>query len=123
MRDVSRASPLRVNERVVPLTTDRPGRRTLAGGTGILDAARAPFVTSAQVPDMADPNHRETPDKPRDPAATHAPKPPHKHTEREELMRDPNLNQAENWHGSADQTQGSQTGNDIDLIPEPEGPP
>jgi hypothetical protein len=72
---------------------------------------------------MADPNNRETPEKA--PAPTHAGKPghSHKHTEREELMHDPNLNQAENWHGSADQTQGSQTGNDIDLIPEPEGPP
>ena len=80
-------------------------------------------MARAQVSLMADPNNRETPEKPRDPAATHAPRPPHKHSEREELMRDPNLNQAENWHGSADQTQGSQMGNDIDLIPEPEGPP
>ena len=40
-------------------------------------------------------------------------------TEREELSRNPDLNQADNSRGSQDQTQGSQTGNDIDLIPEP----
>jgi len=39
-------------------------------------------------------------------------------TERKKLMEDPNLNQAGNDRGSADQVQGSQTGNDIDLIPE-----
>ena len=39
-------------------------------------------------------------------------------TERAKLMRDPNLNQAGNDRGSADQVQGSQTGNDIDPIPE-----
>ena len=41
------------------------------------------------------------------------------HNPRDELIRDPNLNQAGNWRGSLDQTQGSQTGSDIDLIPEP----
>lgn len=71
---------------------------------------------------MADPNKRETPEKASDPA-TEVRTPHHRRTEREELIRDPNLNQADNWHGSADQTQGSQTGNDIDLIPEAEGPP
>ena len=39
-------------------------------------------------------------------------------TERRKLMEDPNLNQAGNDRGSADQVQGSQTGNDIDPIPE-----
>ena len=39
-------------------------------------------------------------------------------TERERLIRDPNLNQAGNDRGSADQVQGSQTGNDVDPIPE-----
>jgi hypothetical protein len=39
-------------------------------------------------------------------------------TERRKLMEDPNLNQAGNDRGSADQGQGSQTGNDIDLLPE-----
>ena len=39
--------------------------------------------------------------------------------ERERLIRDPNLNQADNSRGSEDQTQGSQTGNDIDPVPEP----
>jgi len=33
-------------------------------------------------------------------------------------IRDPNLNQAGNERGSADQEQGSQTGNDVDLVPE-----
>ena len=39
--------------------------------------------------------------------------------ERERLIRDPNLNQADNSRGSGDQTQGSQAGNDIDPVPEP----
>ena len=39
-------------------------------------------------------------------------------TERRKLIRDPNLNQAGNDRGSADQVQGSQTGNDVDPIPE-----
>ena len=39
-------------------------------------------------------------------------------TERERLIRDPNLNQAGNDRGSADQAQGSQTGSDIDPVPE-----
>jgi len=33
-------------------------------------------------------------------------------------MRDPNANQAGNDKGSGDQAQGSQTGNDIDPVPE-----
>ena len=44
-------------------------------------------------------------------------------TERKKLMEDPNLNQAGNERGSLDQTQGSQTGNEIEnipTIPEPE---
>jgi hypothetical protein len=41
-------------------------------------------------------------------------------TERARLAEDPNLNQAGNDRGSADQTQGSQTGNDIDTIPDVE---
>jgi len=40
-------------------------------------------------------------------------------TEREELMRNPDLNQADNSRGSQDQTQGSQTGSEIDPVPEP----
>jgi hypothetical protein len=40
-------------------------------------------------------------------------------TGRDQLIRDPNLNQADNGRGSADQTQGSQTGNDVDPVPEP----
>jgi len=32
---------------------------------------------------------------------------------REKLIRDPNLNQAGNERGSLDQTQGSQTGNEV----------
>ena len=44
-------------------------------------------------------------------------------TEWRKLVRDPNLNQSGNERGSADQTQGSQTGNDVDAgprLPEPE---
>ncbi len=45
---------------------------------------------------------------------------PHRtRTERGELSRNPDRNQAGNSRGSQDQTQGSQTGNDVDLIPEP----
>ena len=40
-------------------------------------------------------------------------------TERARLIENPNLNQAGNDRGSEDQTQGSQTGNDVDTIPEP----
>ncbi len=40
---------------------------------------------------------------------------PHKtRTERNRLIDDPNANQAGNDRGSQDNTQGSQTGNDID---------
>jgi hypothetical protein len=39
-------------------------------------------------------------------------------TERERLREDPNVNQAGNERGSGDQAQGSQTGNDIDPVPE-----
>jgi hypothetical protein len=39
-------------------------------------------------------------------------------SERRKLMEDPNLNQAGNDRGSADQVQGSQTGSDIDPIPD-----
>jgi hypothetical protein len=40
---------------------------------------------------------------------------PHRtRTERKRLIDDPNLNQAGNDRGSADNTQGSQTGNEID---------
>jgi hypothetical protein len=38
-------------------------------------------------------------------------------TERARLIRDRNLNPAGNERGSADQVQGSQTGNDVDPIP------
>jgi hypothetical protein len=40
-------------------------------------------------------------------------------SERSHLVEDPNYNQAGNDRGSADNTSGSQTGADIDLIPEP----
>jgi hypothetical protein len=40
-------------------------------------------------------------------------------TERGKLSRNPDLNQADNSRGSQDQTQGSQTGSEIDDIPEP----
>jgi hypothetical protein len=38
--------------------------------------------------------------------------------ERRKLMEDPNLNQAGNDRGSADEMQGSQTGNAVDPIPD-----
>jgi hypothetical protein len=38
-------------------------------------------------------------------------------TEREELIHNPNYNQAGNEAGSGDQSQGSQTGNDVDTVP------
>jgi hypothetical protein len=38
-------------------------------------------------------------------------------SEREELIHNPNYNQAGNEAGSRDQSQGSQTGNDIDTVP------
>src|SRR4051812_46869417 len=44
---------------------------------------------------------------------------PHRtRTERGELQRNPDLNQADNSRGSQDQTQGSQTGSDIDVAPD-----
>jgi hypothetical protein len=39
-------------------------------------------------------------------------------TERSALIENPNLNQAGNEAGSFDQAQGSQTGKDVDLVPE-----
>lgn len=38
----------------------------------------------------------------------------HTRTERAKLIENPNLNQAGNDRGSADSTQGSQTGNEVD---------
>ena len=47
------------------------------------------------------------------------PKPPERpDIERKRLITDPNRNQAGNDRGSADNTQGSQTGNDIDTVPD-----
>jgi len=40
---------------------------------------------------------------------------------RQKLIKDPNLNQAGNERGSLDQTQGSQTGNDVDTVPKEQG--
>jgi len=67
---------------------------------------------------MADRN-REQPQAPRTPDRADPRSHSEKHHEREKLVHDPNLNQAGNWRGSLDQTQGSQTGNDIDPVPEP----
>ena len=39
-------------------------------------------------------------------------------TERARLIRDRNSNQAGNERGSADEAEGSQTGNDVDPVPE-----
>jgi len=63
---------------------------------------------------------RKTPKKRDAPKATRAVETPKAHrapTEREELIHNPNFNQAGNEAGSRDQSQGSQTGNDIDIVP------
>ena len=57
------------------------------------------------------------PDAPKATDALEAGKVHRTKTERAKLIRDPNLNQAGNDRGS-DQVQGSQTGNDVDPIPE-----
>jgi hypothetical protein len=67
------------------------------------------------MPDTKNPGERE---KPRRPKQNEAGEHLERHHEREKLVHDPNLNQAGNWRGSLDQTQGSQTGNDIDVVPE-----
>jgi len=59
------------------------------------------------------------PDKRNDTELNDAGRPHRTRVEREELARPPDRNQAGNAAGSQDQTQGSQTGNDVDLIPEP----
>lgn len=59
------------------------------------------------------------PDAPSDTELNEQGRPHAKRSGREELSRNPDLNQAENSRGSQDQTQGSQTGSDVDLIPEP----
>ena len=59
------------------------------------------------------------PDRPNDTELNETGRPHRSRTERGELSRNPDLNQAGNSRGSQDQTQGSQTGNDIDLVPEP----
>lgn len=58
------------------------------------------------------------PDAPKAPDTLEKGKVHRTKTERAKLIRDPNLNQAGNDRGSADQVQGSQTGNDVDSIPE-----
>ena len=59
------------------------------------------------------------PDKRDDTAVNEIGRPHRTRSEREELSRNPDRNQADNSRGSQDQTQGSQTGNDVDLVPEP----
>jgi hypothetical protein len=68
---------------------------------------------------MTETTKRGEPEKRKGPKANEPGDPAGKEHEREKLIRDPNLNQAGNERGSLDQTQGSQTGNDIDVIPEP----
>jgi len=68
---------------------------------------------------MADTINPSQPDRATESGRNRPPGPHPVHNPRDELIRDPNLNQAGNWRGSLDQTQGSQTGSDIDLIPEP----
>jgi hypothetical protein len=67
---------------------------------------------------MAESKNRETPGKPEELDMDEAGGPQRSPSERAELIRNPNLNQADNWRGSQDQTQGSQTGNDVDQIPD-----
>jgi hypothetical protein len=58
------------------------------------------------------------PDAPKETDLNEQGRPHRTRTERGELSRNPDLNQADNARGSQDQTQGSQTGSDVDLIPE-----
>ncbi len=60
-------------------------------------------------------------ERPEAPKTTEAPETGRAHrtqTEHGKLVENPNLNQAGNELGSNDQAQGSQTGNDVDTIPE-----
>jgi hypothetical protein len=67
---------------------------------------------------MADTNEQSGPASRERKKAERAGPPQRRPSEREELMRDPDFNQADNGRGSQDQTQGSQTGNDVDPVPE-----
>ena len=73
---------------------------------------------NVHVPWMADTKNPSEPDQATE-SGRRAPGPHPADDPREELIRDSNLNQADNWRGSLDQTQGSQTGSEVDLIPEP----
>ncbi len=73
---------------------------------------------NVHVPWMADTKNPSEPDQATE-SGRRAPGPHPADDPREELIRDRNLNQADNWRGSLDQTQGSQTGSEVDLIPEP----
>jgi hypothetical protein len=75
--------------------------------------------SNVHVPWMADTKNPSEPEQAPESGRNRAPGPHPAHDPREELIRDPNLNQADNWRGSLDQTQGSQTGSEVDLIPEP----
>ena len=77
------------------------------------------MTANVHVPWMADTKNPSEPEQARESGQSRAPGPHAAHDPREELIRDPNLNQADNWRGSLDQTQGSQTGSEVDLIPEP----
>ena len=59
------------------------------------------------------------PEKRDDTALNEVGRPHPTRNERERLARNPDLNQAGNSRGSQDQTQGSQTGNDVDTLPKP----
>jgi hypothetical protein len=74
--------------------------------------------SNVHVPWMADTKNPSEPDQATE-SRSRAPGAHPAHNPREELIRDPNLNQADNRRGSLDQTQGSQTGSEVDLIPEP----
>jgi hypothetical protein len=75
------------------------------------------------MPKDADPSNHGGPAGERHPLARgldeiEAGKVKKKRTERTELIHDPNHNQAGNDAGSRDKMQGSQTGSEVDLVPE-----
>jgi len=68
---------------------------------------------------MADTIDPSQPDRATDSGRKRAPGSHPVQNPRGEVIRDPNVNQADDWRGWLDQTQGSQPGSDLDLLPEP----
>ena len=85
---------------------------------------------SAQIPSMANIKREQeiqpplgstpagTPAAPKETDLNEIGRPHRTRTERKKLITDPNRNQAGNERGSSDNTQGSQTGNDVDTVPD-----